>query len=87
MLFADVLALPPLTTLLTCLRRQMVNVSRDEEAPEDIWEAQEDMRLFSADMVDRHGKPREYYPASTPQQLPCSFPSASGSSCSSGSFM
>ena len=38
---------------------QLINVSRDEDAPEDVWAAQEDMRLFCADMVDKHGQPRE----------------------------
>lgn len=34
-------------------------MSTDEEAPKDMWAAEEDMRLFCADIVDKHGAPRE----------------------------
>lgn len=35
---------------------QMVNISRDDDVPEDIWAAQEDMRLFSDELSDKSGK-------------------------------
>ncbi|KAI8468504.1 MAG: hypothetical protein J3K34DRAFT_522883 [Monoraphidium minutum] len=38
---------------------QLVNVSRDEDAPADMWAAQEDMRLFCGDVADKHGNPPE----------------------------
>jgi len=37
----------------------MVNISRDDDVPEDIWAAQEDMRLFSDELSDKSGKARE----------------------------
>ncbi|KAI8472123.1 MAG: hypothetical protein J3K34DRAFT_217390, partial [Monoraphidium minutum] len=36
---------------------QLVNVSRDEDAPKDMWAAQEDLRMFAPELVDKHGKP------------------------------
>lgn len=35
----------------------MVNVSEPGSEPTDLWAAQEDMRLFSPGLSDRHGRP------------------------------